>query len=85
MKKHVASLGLRVAKNGRMIVPVMDASGTVQSLQFIAVDGSKRFLSGGKTAGGYYHIPAKDEVTSSILVKSSSKNKGLQDFLGPLS
>lgn len=42
------------------MVPVLDAAGTPQSLQFIAGDGSKRFLSGGRTAGGYFPIPAKD-------------------------
>lgn len=34
--------------------------GLPQSLQFIAGDGSKRFLSGGKTADGYFPISAKD-------------------------
>lgn len=59
-RKEVPAFGLRLAQDGRLIVPVLDAAGKVQSLQFIAEDGAKRFLSGGKTAGGYFSIPAKD-------------------------
>ena len=59
-RKEVPALGLRQAQDGRLMVPVLDAAGTPQSLQFIAGDGSKRFLSGGKTAGGYFLLPARD-------------------------
>lgn len=58
--KEAPAFGLRLARDGRLMVPVLDESGKVQSLQFIAGDGSKRFLSGGRTAGGYFPIPAKD-------------------------
>lgn len=48
-----------------LVLPVLDASGQLGSLQFILpekpADGpDKRFLKGGKTAGGYFPIPAKD-------------------------
>lgn len=59
-RKEVPAFGLRQAQDGRLMVPVLDAAGTPQSLQFIAGDGSKRFLSGGKTAGGHFPISAKD-------------------------
>ena len=59
-RKGVPALGLRQAQDGRLMVPVLDAAGTPQSLQFIAGDGSKRFLSGGRTAGGYFPLPARD-------------------------
>jgi putative DNA primase/helicase len=59
VKKHVPSLGLRLAKDGRLLVPVLDASGKVVSLQFIAGDGGKLFLKDGRTAGGFFSIPAK--------------------------
>lgn len=53
-------LGLRLAQDGRLLVPVLDAAGKAQSLQFIAGDGSKRFFSGCKTAGGFFPLPARD-------------------------
>ena len=59
-KKQVPSLGLRLAKDGRLIIPLLDESGKVISIQFIDGSGNKRFLSGGKTAGCYFPIPAKD-------------------------
>ena len=39
---------------------MLDEDGKAQSLQFIADDGGKLFLSGGKTAGGFFSIPARD-------------------------
>ena len=59
-KKQVPSLGLRLAKDGRLIAPLLDGSGKIVSLQFIAGDGNKRFLKDGKAAGGFFPIPAKD-------------------------
>ena len=55
-RKEVPALGLRLARDGRLLVPVLDAAGKAQSLQFIAGDGSKRFLSCGKTAGGFLSL-----------------------------
>ena len=59
-RKEVPSLGLRLAQSGRLIVPVMDEDGKFQSLQFVADDGSKKFLFGGKTAGGYFIIQGRN-------------------------
>ena len=60
-KKAVPAFGLRQTEDGRLIVPVLDAHGKEQSLQFIDCEGNKRFLKGGKTAGGLFPIPAKDD------------------------
>ena len=48
-----------------LVLPVLDASGQLVSLQFILPDKpadgpDKLFLKGGKTAGGYFPIPVKD-------------------------
>ena len=59
-RKEVPPFGLKQAQDGRLMVPVLDAAGTPQSLQFIDADGEKRFLSGGRTAGGYFSLPARD-------------------------
>ena len=59
VRKRVSPVGdLRIAGDGRLVLPVLDAKGAVQSLQFIAQDGNKLFLLGGKLKGGYYLIPA---------------------------
>jgi putative DNA primase/helicase len=47
---------LRINDTGDLVVPILDLNGNVQSLQFIFADGKKRFLSGGKKAGGFFPI-----------------------------
>lgn len=56
LRKCVKAHGLRVAADGRLLVPVRDQTGELLSLQFIAPDGEKRFLTGGRIAGGYFAI-----------------------------
>jgi putative DNA primase/helicase len=53
-KKDLKPLGLRQFKH-ELVIPVYSLkNGGIQSLQFIAPNGSKRFLSGGKTKEGFY-------------------------------
>ena len=58
-KKGVQSYGLRLCGDA-LVIPVRGEDGRLQSLQFINGDGVKRFLSGGKTGGGFFSIPARD-------------------------
>lgn len=53
-KKSVNPHGIKTDGTS-LIVPVM-CNGSIQSLQFIRPDGSKRFLSGGKISEGHYNI-----------------------------
>lgn len=39
-----------------LVIPLRDSAGLLWSLQFIDGDGSKRFLSGGRTAGCYWSV-----------------------------
>ena len=64
-RKEVPAIGLRQMEDGRLIVPVLNQTGKIQSLQFIlpekAAEGTdKFFLRGGKTSGGFFSIPAKN-------------------------
>ncbi|MEA4856548.1 MAG: DUF3987 domain-containing protein [Solidesulfovibrio sp.] len=57
IKKGVKPHGnIRIAQDGRLVVPVFDANGTLLSLQFISAMGEKRFLSGGRVRGGFFQI-----------------------------
>lgn len=63
-RKGIPALGnVRQDRNGMLLLPVRDSSGKVQSLQYIARDGTKRFLVGGKIQGGHFLIPGKPEKT----------------------
>ena len=50
--------GLKVDKQSRLLVPILGVDGKPQSLQTVTPDGIKRFLGGGKMAGGYFPIGA---------------------------
>lgn len=61
-RKGIPALAdIRQDRNGMLIIPVRGSSGTVQSLQYIAPDGTKRFLTGGKVQGGQFVIPGNVE------------------------
>src|SRR5437588_4352983 len=54
-RKSVKPHGLRVHKS-KLVVPMRDGQATLHSLQFIAPDGPKRFLFGGRVAGCFFQI-----------------------------
>ena len=56
VRKHVRAHGLRLHDDARLIVPLCDVDGTVWSLEFIAADGEKRFLPGGRVRGCCFWI-----------------------------
>jgi len=54
--KGVQAHGVRSDASGALLVPMRDTAGTMHSLQTIAPDGEKRFLSGGRVTGCYHSI-----------------------------
>jgi len=54
-KKGIEAHGTRVDGQGRLIIPVM-IDGAIVSLQRITRDGGKKFMAGGRTAGGSFPI-----------------------------
>jgi phage/plasmid primase-like uncharacterized protein len=60
-KKGISALGLRLHQ-GRLLIPMRDSSGVIQSYQTIAADGEKRFLSGGAKKGNFFTIPGEGKT-----------------------
>jgi len=54
--KGVLNHGLRVSGDGNLIVPLINATGELQSLQYLSSSGDKRYHSGGAVAGCRYTI-----------------------------
>jgi putative DNA primase/helicase len=54
-RKQIKPYGI-LARFGSLVIPLRDAYGLVQSLQFIDANGEKGFLSGGRVAGCFYGI-----------------------------
>lgn len=55
-RKGVTNHGLRETKDGKLVVPVLDARLKIAGLQFIDGDGSKKFLTGTKKKGSFFVI-----------------------------
>jgi len=53
--KGVQAHGLKI-EGDNLLIPMVDTTGKVQSLQSITPDGDKRFLSGGRVKGCYHAI-----------------------------
>lgn len=62
MTKGVEPHGVRVDSVGRLVVPMRNEAGALRSLQFIGVDGTKKFLPGGEITGNFYEIKGDDAV-----------------------
>jgi putative DNA primase/helicase len=56
VKKGIKPYGVRVGSDNRLIVPLVDKSQSLTSLQFIGETGEKRFLPGGKKSGCFYPV-----------------------------
>ncbi len=57
-RKGIEAHGTAVYKSA-LVVPVRDSTGALTSLQFIAEDGGKKFLTGGRVEGCYFRIGGK--------------------------
>jgi putative DNA primase/helicase len=55
-RKGVAAHGIRVDREGKLVLAMVDAKGAIWSLQTIDADGDKRFLPGGKVQGTMFAI-----------------------------
>lgn len=55
-RKGVKSYGLRLNRDGRLVVPGYDSDGQICTLQFTDDDGNKRFLKAAKKAGCSFAI-----------------------------
>lgn len=60
VKKQVKPYGDLRQMKSLVVLPVIDETGAVTSLQFISPDGTKRFLTGGKITGGFFPIKGAD-------------------------
>lgn len=60
-RKRALAHGIR-QKGNALLIPIRNACGELQSIQFIHPDGTKLFLRCGRTAGGFYLIGVVADV-----------------------
>ena len=61
-KKGIGVHGARATGDGRLVVPLYDADGTLASLQYIDHEGGKLYHAGGQTGGKYWVVGSSDEL-----------------------
>lgn len=64
-RKQVGAHGVKISKEGRLILPLFTSEGELSSLQYIAESGKKKFHPGGKAGGCFWWI---GDITASSRV-----------------
>lgn len=78
--KKIGPRGLRQYKES-LLVPVY-RGGKLTSLQFVAADGTKRFLSGGQVDGGYASISSGSDRGRIVIAEGFATAASLYEALG---
>jgi len=60
-KKQVKSYGLRESAEGKLLIPMLDATLTIVGMQGIEPDGTKKYFPGSKAAGSFFMI-GQDQI-----------------------
>jgi hypothetical protein len=60
-RKGIKVHGARITGDGRLVLPLYDADGTLSTLQYIDHEGGKLYHSGGQTGGKFWQIGSLDE------------------------
>lgn len=81
-RKGIEPHGARLSTDGRMMLPVHGADGEIQSLQFIAADGSKRFHPGGRIAGGWLMLGTVSPGDPVLICEGFSTGASLREATG---
>ena len=60
-RKGIQTHGARITGDGRLVVPLYDADGSISSLQYIDHDGGKLYHPGGQTGGKFWMLGTMDD------------------------
>lgn len=60
-RKGIRTHGARITTDGRLVVPLYDADGTLSTLQYIDHEGGKLYHPGGQTGGKFWMLGTMDE------------------------
>ncbi len=80
--KGIPAEGLRQTADGRLLVPVSDSARDLQSVQYIAADGPKRFLPGGRMAGGRCWLGEPGAVGPLVLCEGFATGASIRSATG---
>ncbi len=66
---------IKLTERGHLAIPIYNKEGKMQSVQYIAEDGSKRYASGGEKAGGMYVISDNNENGKTLIIPPEGQPK----------
>ena len=78
--KQIGAHGIRQRRQA-LVIPVL-ADGTIVSAQTILPDGTKRFLSGGRMAGGYHLIADQTRRPEVLIAEGFATGASLHEEIG---
>lgn len=78
-RKSILPHTARMDSTGRLVLPIYDETGSIQSLQTIAPDGSKRFHSGGKTTGGRVFLGNPTDGATIVLTEGFATGASIHE------
>ena len=81
IRKHIQPHGARLYK-GALVIPIYDEAGKLVNLQFIASDGTKRFLSGGKKKSCFAHIGKHADDQPIVICEGWATGASLHEHTG---
>lgn len=81
-RKGVKPLGVRISRNGRLIVPLYTEARKLMNLQFIDANGNKRFLSGGKKKACFSVIGQSTGSSRLLVCEGWATGASLHEELG---
>jgi putative DNA primase/helicase len=79
-RKGIKPNGVKL-HNDALVIPLR-ADGEIQSLQFIAPDGSKKFLTGGRVAGCYFSIGKLKDATALVICEGFATGASIHEATG---
>lgn len=81
-RKGVKPFGIRMSRNSRLIVPLYAENRKMMNLQTIDVDGTKRFLSGGKKKHCFSVIGNSTDIERLLICEGWATGASLHEELG---
>lgn len=80
--KRIKPYGIRVDKHKNLLVPIFDYCGELINLQYIDVNGSKRFKKGARVTGGYLQIGPQIEQGTLLICEGYATGCSLHEATG---
>ncbi len=81
-RKGIAPHMARMDTSGKLTLPVFDERGDLQSLQFIAPDGAKRFYFGGKMTNGRLYLGKPSDGKPLVLAEGFATAASIHEAAG---